>query len=148
MRRRLEQRQRTRRTSDGSRSGGSPAGPGQETGQRNLTVLRPGTTEQSSRVVVQLHTGASHQAGADVSDLVRAACAPGVTVVIADMAPVAACDAAVLQGLLTAHRNLVARGGELRIVVWSQELYAALQMTGISTEISVFASIDSALKAL
>jgi hypothetical protein len=55
-------------------------------------------------------------------------------------------DSRQLQGLLLAHRYLAARGTELRIVVWSSELYAALQAAGV-THIRVFSNLESALRA-
>jgi hypothetical protein len=97
--------------------------------------------------VVPFPAGTAPWPGADAGDLVRAAWSPGTAVVIADLTSVVQWEAADLEGLRRAHRDLVVRGGELRIVVWSADLYAALQVSGISSEISIFASIDAAKRA-
>lgn len=85
--------------------------------------------------------------GADARDIVRAAWTPGVNILIADLTATVSWTAASLQGLLAAHRDLAARGTELRLVVWSSELYAALQAAGVTSHVPVFANLESALRA-
>lgn len=76
----------------------------------------------------------------------RAAWTPGVSILIADLTATASWTVASLQGLLDAHRYLASRGTELRLVVWSSELYAALQAAGVTSHIPVFANLESALR--
>jgi anti-anti-sigma regulatory factor len=99
-------------------------------------------------VLVQVPAGIARSGAPAAGDLVRAAWQPGVTVVVADMASVASWDDACLESLLTAHRNLVSRRARLRLVVWSADLYTALQTTGMGREFSIYASIDAAMRNL
>jgi anti-anti-sigma regulatory factor len=55
-------------------------------------------------------------------------------------------DDAGLASLLKAHSDLVRRQAELRLVVWSAGLYAALQAAGISGQLLVYANVDAALR--
>jgi anti-anti-sigma regulatory factor len=83
----------------------------------------------------------------DIGELVRTAWAPGVTVVIADMTAVVTWEVAGLSSLLGVHQDLVARKAELRLVVWTADLYAALRAVGLSSELPVYANLDAALRA-
>lgn len=85
--------------------------------------------------------------GADAGGIVRAAWTPGVNILIADLTATASWTAASLQGLLDAHRYLASRGSELRLVVWSSELYAALQAAGVTSHVPVFSNLEAALRA-
>jgi hypothetical protein len=85
--------------------------------------------------------------GADAGDIVRAAWTPGVHVVIADLTSTASWTTASLESLRDAHGDLAARGTELRVVVWSSELYGALQATGVTARVLVFSNIEAALRA-
>jgi hypothetical protein len=102
--------------------------------------------DRGDRVVVHIPTGVARGPGGNVGDLVRAAWQPGVAVVVADMTTVRNWDDAGLASLLTAHSDLVRRQAELRLVVWSPGLYAALQTAGISGELPVYANVDAALR--
>jgi STAS domain len=70
-----------------------------------------------------------------------------VHVLIADLTSTASWTTASLEGLRDAHRDLAARGTELRVVVWSSELYGALQATGVTARVPVFPNVESALRA-
>lgn len=98
-------------------------------------------------VKAQLPADISGRTGADAGDIVRAAWTPGVHIVIADLTSTAKWTTASLQSLRRAQRDLWSNGAELRLVVWSSTLYAALQATGITAHIPVFANLESALRA-
>jgi hypothetical protein len=105
-----------------------------------------GGVGRGGRVVVHIPTGVARGSGGSAGDLVRAAWRPGVAVVIADMTTVGNWDDAGLASLQTAHTDLVRKQAELRLVVWSAGLYAALQTAGISGRLPVYANVDAALR--
>lgn len=80
--------------------------------------------------------------------LVSAAWAPGVALIIADLALVDRWDARALGGLLEAHRELASRGTEVRLVVWSRDLYQAVRASSVGTRPEVYASLNAALSAV
>jgi hypothetical protein len=102
--------------------------------------------DRNSRVVVHVPTRVDGASAGNAGDLVRAAWRQGVAVVVADMTTVANWDDVDLASLLTAHRDLARRHSELRLVVWSAGLYAALQAAGVSAHLPVYANVDAALK--
>jgi ABC-type transporter Mla MlaB component len=102
--------------------------------------------DRGGRVVVHIPTGIARGPGGNAGDLVRAAWRPGVAVVVADMTTVGNWDDGGLASLLTAHADLTRRQAELRLVVWSAGLYAALQAAGISDQLPVYANVDAALR--
>jgi anti-anti-sigma regulatory factor len=125
------------------------------TGAGSLQAVRPASivpaqrrlaAQDRSRVVVHVPARLAHSGAPAVGDLVRAAWRPGVTVVVADMASVATWDHACLESLLTAHRNLASRRARLHLVVWSADLYTALKATGMGRELSIYASVDAAMR--
>jgi anti-anti-sigma regulatory factor len=71
----------------------------------------------------------------------------GAAVVVADLTSVARWDEAGLHSLLLAHRELVSGNIELRLVVWSRDLIEALHAAGITGQVTIFASTESALRA-
>jgi anti-anti-sigma regulatory factor len=81
----------------------------------------------------------------DAGRLVSAAWAPGVRLLVADLAWVQRWDAPAVESLLGAHRDLASRGAELRLVVWSRDLHAAVQRSSSSPKPSVYTSVDAAL---
>lgn len=107
---------------------------------------RPGPEHHDGRVVVHIPTGVARAPAGDPGDLVRSAWEPGVSVVVADMTTVGNWDAAGLASLLRAHSDLGRRQAELRLVVWSAGLYAALQAAGITDQLPVYANVDAALR--
>lgn len=120
-------------------------GPESEAPRSELIAGLPGTIH-GSRVVVSLPAFIRQRPGVDVGDRVRAAWAPGVTVVIADMAGVVMWDDAGLRSLLGAYRDLVNRRAELRLVVWSADLYLALRTAGVSPAVPIYANLGAALR--
>lgn len=98
------------------------------------------------RVVVHIPTAVARASGGNAGDLLRAAWQPGVSLVVADMTAVGDWDDAGLASLLTAYGDLVRRQVELRLVVWSAGLYAALQSAGLCGQLPVYANVDAALR--
>ena len=125
----------------------SPLGPATQT---RSVIDMPHRSEGQGigrgRVVVHIATGVAHAPAGNAGDLVRAAWEPGVAVVVADMTTVGSWDDAGLASLLTAHGDLVRRQAEVRLVVWSAGLYAALQTAGVSSRLPVYANVDAALR--
>ena len=129
----------------GSRSRGPE--PSHQVGQPELTARLPISPEPRTRVVAQLPADLSGGIWRDAGDIVRAAWTPCVRILIADLTTTANWSTASLESLRYAERDLAARGTELRLVVWSPELYATLQAMGVTSHILVFANIESALRA-
>lgn len=102
--------------------------------------------DRDGRVVVHIPTAVARAPAGNAGDLVRAAWQPGVSVVVADMTTVGTWDDAGLASLLAANGDLARRQVELRLVVWSAGLYAALQTAGISDQLPVYANVDAALR--
>lgn len=116
--------------------------------QPHVTAHQPGSSLLPRRwVKTQLPAVIGGGTGADAGDIVRAAWAPGAQILIADLTATASWTAASLQGLLPAHRYLASRGTELRLVVWSSELYAALRAAGVTAHVQVFSNFEAALRA-
>ncbi len=82
----------------------------------------------------------------DAGGLVRAAWAPSVALLIADMALVECWDARALSGLLDAHCYLASRGVDVRLVVWSRQLSQAVQMSTTGPKLPIYASVIAALR--
>lgn len=132
-------------------------GPQPEAGPLRPAAQRPGLidvphrregqgADHGDRVVVHILTGVARASGGSAGDLVRAAWQPGVSVVVADMTAVGDWDNAGLASLLTACGDLARRQAELRLVVWSAGLYAALQTAGLCSQLPVYANVDAAIR--
>lgn len=117
-----------------------------EPGHADQASWAPRLTARRGALVVQLPADVSSSSAPNAGTLVRAAWVPGITVVVADMALVTAWDRGALGSLLDAHRDLRSNGAVLRLVIWSNVLYAALQKAGVAPEVSVFANIGAALR--
>jgi hypothetical protein len=87
------------------------------------------------------------RASVDAGDLIRAAWVPGVKLIIADTALVEWWDARGLENLLGANHDLAGREACLRLVVWSRDLYEAVQHLDVGGKPSVYTSIDAALRS-
>jgi anti-sigma B factor antagonist len=80
-----------------------------------------------------------------VLDLITAACAPGVTVIVADLTGTSFCDSAGLQHLIQASRKTAAHGAELRLAVCPDGAVSRIiDLTGISQHMTVFPSTQLA----
>lgn len=108
----------------------------------------PGTLVPPRRWVgARLPADIGGETRATAGDIVRAAWTPGAHVLIADLTATTSWTTASLESLLDAHGDLDSRRTELRLVVWSSELYAALQASGVTSRVRVFANLESALRA-
>lgn len=80
-----------------------------------------------------------------VLELITAACAPGVAVIIADLTGTAFCDSGGLQRLLRASRKTAAAGVELRLAVSpAGAVSRIIELTGISRRLPVYFSTELA----
>lgn len=132
---------RSRRGTDGPRSPGSRV-----SGARSeLTGRSAGSLVPHRWVKVQLPADIGRGTRKNAGDIVRAAWTPGAHVLVADLTATASWTTASLGSLRDAQRDLASKGAELRIVVWSSELYTALRASGITSRIPVFANLESAL---
>jgi anti-sigma B factor antagonist len=81
----------------------------------------------------------------DVLDLITAACAPGVPVIIADLTGTSFCDSAGLQHLIKASHKAAASGTELRLAIApGGQVSRIIELTGISQRLPVYPSIHLA----
>ena len=108
-------------------------------------TLPADTVQRESRVVVRLPAAAGRWNSEIVGSLRPVAWVPGVAVVVADMTSLVTWDDGCLEGLLQAHRDLASRSVELRLVVWSPDLYAAVHQRA-GRELPVYASVYAALR--
>jgi anti-sigma B factor antagonist len=81
----------------------------------------------------------------DVLELITAACAPGVPVVIADLTATSFCDSAGLRHLIQASRVAAVNGTELRLAISPDGAVGRIiALTGISQYMPVYPSIQLA----
>jgi hypothetical protein len=74
---------------------------------------------------------------------VLAAWQPGIAFVVADLTAIVDWQDGSLEGLLQTQRDLAVRRAELRLVVWSADLYAALRERATG-DLSVYANLPAA----
>jgi anti-sigma B factor antagonist len=75
----------------------------------------------------------------DVLELITAACAPGVPVVIADLTSTSFCDSSGLQQLIKAGHKAAANGTELRLAIApGGAVSRIIKLTGISQYLPVY----------
>ena len=77
----------------------------------------------------------------------RAALAPGVATVIADMTATRFCDSSGMSMLVRAHGRAAANGTELRLVVASTVVLRTLTLTGLDQVLPIYPSLSQALAA-
>jgi anti-sigma B factor antagonist len=77
----------------------------------------------------------------------RAALAPGVAAVIADMTATRFCDSSGISMLVQAHGQAAANGTELRLVVASAAVLRTLTLTGLDQLLPIYPSLSQALAA-
>lgn len=106
---------------------------------------RPRRLASARRVVVRLPARAGLWGRDAVKKRVLASWQPGIAVVVADLTATADWQEGSLDGLLQAQRDLALSRAELRLVVWSADLYAALQRS-TTAELSVYANLPAALR--
>ena len=81
----------------------------------------------------------------DVGEQLRAAFAPGVTVVIADLGSTAFCDCSGARQLVLAHKRAVASNCELRVVISSAGVLRVLASLGLDCELEIYPDLAAAL---
>lgn len=81
----------------------------------------------------------------DVGEQLRAAFAPGVTAVIADLGSTVFCDTSGARQLLLAHRRAVASDRELRVVTSSAAVLRILAILGLDCVLGVYPDLAAAL---
>lgn len=92
-------------------------------------------------VVVQLPGEVDVTNAGDVLELITAACAPGVTVIIADLTGTQFCDSIALQHLLLAGRRAAAAGAELRLAIAPGGVVSrVIELTGLRRYLPVYVS--------
>jgi anti-anti-sigma factor len=85
----------------------------------------------------------AERVGADL----RAAFAPGVTVVVADMTATTFCDSLGIRALVRAHQRATASDAELRLVVPSARVMRLLAVLGLDGLLAIHPSLQEALPA-
>ncbi|MGD0373702.1 MAG: STAS domain-containing protein [Streptosporangiaceae bacterium] len=98
-------------------------------------------------VIVPLPAEIDIANGDDVGVRLRAAFAPRVAVVIADLGLTVFCDCAGVRHLLLAHDTAAATGAELRLVVQSGCVRRILAVLGADRVLRVYPSLGAALMA-
>lgn len=83
----------------------------------------------------------------DVGEQLRAAFAPGVTVVIADLGSTVFCDCSGVRQLVLAHKRAVASNRELRMVISSAGVLRVLAILGVDREWEIYPDLAAALAA-
>ncbi len=82
-----------------------------------------------------------------VGQQLRAALAPGVATVIADMTATRFCDSSGINMLVRAHGQAAANGTDLRLVVVSTAVLRTLTLLGLNQLLSIYPSLSQALTA-
>jgi hypothetical protein len=109
------------------------------------TSHRLGRLASAGRVVVRLPARAGLWGRDAIRNRVLASWQPGIAVVVADLTATADWREGSLDGLLQAQRDLASSRAELRLVVWSADLYAALRES-TTAELSIYANLPAALR--
>ena len=81
----------------------------------------------------------------DVGEQLRAAFAPGVTVVIADLGSTVFCGTSGARQLVLAHKRAVASNCELRVVISSAGVLRVLAILGIDRALEIYPDLAAAL---
>ena len=81
----------------------------------------------------------------DVSEQLRAAFAPGVTVVIADLGSTVFCDTSGARQLMLAHKRAAVSNRELRVVISSARVLRVLAILGLDRGLEIYPDLTAAL---
>lgn len=84
---------------------------------------------------------------AQVTADLAAACVPGIKTVIADLTRTRFCDSSAVRALVQTHKLAVSLGIELDVAVASPMVLRTLELTGLTSVLRLFPSIDAALSA-
>ncbi|MBO0815308.1 MAG: STAS domain-containing protein [Actinobacteria bacterium] len=79
-----------------------------------------------------------------VGEDLRAAFAPGVRIVIADMSGTRFCDTSGIHVLVQAHKQAIASGAEFRVVA-SARVLQVLAVLSLDTWLAIYPSLDKAV---
>ena len=102
-------------------------------------------SDQSSPVIITLPPEIDLTNADEVLEMITAACAPGVSVIIADLTGTTFCDSGGLQRLLQASRKAAAAGAELRLAISPDGAVSRIiELTGISQYLPVYFSAELA----
>jgi anti-sigma B factor antagonist len=96
-------------------------------------------------VIVPLPAEIDMANAADVGEQLRAAFAPGVTVVIADLGSTVFCDSSGARQLVLAHKRAVAGNRELRVVISSVRVLRVLAILGVDRVLDIYPDLAAAL---
>ncbi len=81
----------------------------------------------------------------EVGAQLRAAFAPGVTVVVADLSSTVFCDASGARQLLLAHKRAVVSNGELLVVISCASVLRVLAILGFDRVLEIYPDLAAAL---
>ena len=84
---------------------------------------------------------------ADVGEQLRAAFAPGVSVVIADLGSTVFCDSSGARQLVLAHKRAVASNRDLRVVISSAGVLRVVAIQGLDRVLEIYPDLAAALAA-
>jgi len=102
-------------------------------------------SDQLSPVIITLPPEIDITNADEVLELITAACAPGVTVLIADLTGTTFCDSGGLQRLVQASHKAAAGGAELRLAISpGGAVSRVIELTGISERLPVYSSAELA----
>ena len=99
-------------------------------------------------VVVVLPAEIDVTTSEQVHDLLVAALAPGVDIVIADMTGTSFCDSSGVHAIVFAHETVAARGAKLRLAVPpASSVRRVLEMIGVGRILPVYPTLQEAMDA-
>jgi anti-sigma B factor antagonist len=101
--------------------------------------------ERLNLVIVSLPAEIDMANEEDVGEQLRAAFAPGVTVVIADLGSTVFCGTSGVRQLVLARKRAVASNRELRVVISSAGVLRILAILGLDRELEIYPDLAAAL---
>jgi anti-sigma B factor antagonist len=99
----------------------------------------------SCPVIVPLPAEIDMANAGDVGEQLRAAFAPGVSVVIADLGSTVFCDSSGVRQLVLAHKRAVASNRELRVVIPSAGVLRTVAILGFDRVLEIYPDLAAAL---
>ena len=103
--------------------------------------------QQLPAVVVALPAEIDMASADRVGQQLGAAFAPGVKTVIADMTATRFCDSSGISALVRAHKQAVANGAQLRLVVHSRVVLRSLRLVQMDYLLPIYPTLSEALAA-
>ena len=105
----------------------------------------PVTPAQAQPVIVTLPAEIDMANAHDIGEQLAAACAPGVTVAIADMTATTFCDSLGIRMLLLAWRRAAEHGTDLRLLLPNPAVLRVLGVLGVDAVLPVYSTLEEAL---